>query len=67
MQPKPSIGRIVHYLSDPAGTPQAALVVNVISDDCIDLVTWNAGGTQSSRSGIVLGDKPGQWMWPPKV
>jgi hypothetical protein len=63
MQPKPTVGRIVHYLADD-GSVQAAMIVAVISDDCVNLAVWSAGGTQHCRTSVLLGDKPGQWTWP---
>lgn len=63
---KPTVGRVVHFLGSD-GMPQAAMVVQVWSDTCVNLVAWNSGGTQTFHSSVVLGTQPGEWMWPTRV
>lgn len=62
---KPSVGRIVHFNNN--GTKEAALIVFVHNDELVNLVTWNAGGTQTTRTSMRLGGEPGQWSWPERV
>ncbi len=63
---KPSIGRIVHYTNSD-GLAQAALVIHVWSDTCVNLVTWNQNGTSSTLTSVLSGAEPGQWKWPERV
>lgn len=86
----PSVGRIVHYLANNTAKPEAGLVVAVHDDNEDDknrmrvtLVTWNSGGTQSTRTRVeyreptivmpVDGKTPTDvvdgemWHWPPRV
>lgn len=68
----PSIGRIVHYKAygSPGGEhksePRAAIVTEVFSDQCVSLCVINPTGTHFNR-GVLYGDGPGQWSWPPYV
>jgi hypothetical protein len=59
---KPTIGRIVHIrISD---VLQPAIVVKVWNDTCLNVVSWNEGGTQTFHSSTIQGDSNGQWRWP---
>lgn len=62
---KPTLGRIVHYNN--AGTIEPGLIVAVHNDECVSLVTWNSGGTSSSRSSVAMGEGEGRWNWPARV
>lgn len=67
---KPSIGRIVHYLAANGENPpivQAALIIHVFSDTCVNLVTWNQNGTASTPTSVLLGDGASNWTWPARV
>ncbi len=61
----PSVGRIVHFNN--GGTMEASLVVGVNGAESVNLVSWNAGGTATTRTSIALGTEPGTWQWPAKV
>lgn len=68
MDPKPSIGRIVHF-----GTEcDAAIVVHVWSETCINLAVFDHNGVgQTSRTSVVKaeGETTGaySWHWPERV
>lgn len=66
MEPKPSVGRIVHYKTS-NGTNHAALIVQVHNDEVVNLVVWNEFGTQYSQTSCQRGDGPGRWDWPARV
>lgn len=69
---KPTVGRIVHYLS--YGTPggeyqseaRAAIITAVHPDETVDLCVLNPTGMFFNRN-VWQGNKPGQWQWPPRV
>lgn len=64
----PTLGRIVFFKASPEATAEPALIVTVLSDSCVSLVAWNAGGTQHFESSIVLDDTSGKsWSWPPRA
>ena len=70
MEQKPSVGRIVHYHSAQGSDPEAALVLAVHSDVSVNLQTWNANGTGSTRTSITFeGVAEGApfWRWPPRA
>ena len=62
---KPSIGRIVHYNSK-NGTC-AALVINVQSDELIDLQVFDRDGSTRHVTSVEQGETLGMWNWPPRV
>lgn len=68
---KPSIGRIVHFYAHGETSPQAAIVVAVWSDTCVNLVAFNGGGTSSTQSSVLEGEAAdttrSRWCWPPRV
>ncbi len=65
----PSIGRIVHFLVDNSGVleSRAGIIVAVHNDECINVVHWNAGGTASCATSVLVGTAAGCWCWPPRV
>lgn len=63
---KPSVGRIVHF-NKGDGTVEAGLIVHVHNETCVNLVVWNAGGTQRVESSRELGDQPNTWAWPART
>ena len=71
---KPSVGRIVHYVS--YGTPggeftsecRAAVVTNVIDDTDVGLCVLNPTGVFFHDSGHdEAGKAGGSWHWPERV
>ncbi len=70
---KPSIGRIVHFHASKDAPAEAAIVIAVHSDTCINVSKCNAAGTWSSQTSVLLADSGGEgytgsfWAWPPKV
>lgn len=61
---KPSIGRIVHYIT-PNG-PLAAVITSV-SDNEVTLHVWNPRSESFNVEAALEGDRPGCWCWPPKI
>lgn len=68
-QQKPSVGRIVHYIS--YGTPngefkpehRAAIITRVGDDDgTVDLCIMNPTGLFFNQ-GVKFGTREGQWHW----
>lgn len=74
MEQKPSIGRIVHYLSYgsvggkyPPATRAAIVATDPDpSDGAVDLVVFNPEGFFFNRK-VRFGSEPGTWHWPPRV
>lgn len=76
MEPKPSVGRIVHYRA--YGTPggeypsvcRAAVVTEVddpeAHDSAVGLAVLNPTGVFFNQH-VPHGDGPGQWHWPERV
>lgn len=74
MDQKPSVGRIVHYIS--YGTPngefkpehRAAIITAVHdeSDEQVDLCVLNPTGMYFNQ-GVNKGDREGQYHWPERV
>lgn len=71
--PKPSVGRIVHYVS--YGTPngefkpehRAAIITRVGDDDnTVDICVLNPVGLYFNQN-VNLGKREGQWHWPELV
>lgn len=70
-QPKPSIGRIVHFRKGSAAA-QAAIITRVHSDTCVDVAVFTSSDpavvTRTSaelvdpNEGAAVG-----WFWPPRV
>lgn len=73
MEPKnkPSIGRIVHFYANGSTTPEAAWVIAVWSDTCVNLDCCNSGGTHHSESSVTEGEPSdtsrSRWCWPPRA
>lgn len=69
---KPTVGRIVHYLSH--GSPngehvsevRAAIITKVQSDDMVCLAVLNPTG-MFFNMGCRKGNGPGMWNWPPRT
>jgi hypothetical protein len=73
---KPSIGRIVHYYpthGDSAaakiGTPIAAVIVNVWSDECVNLRLITDGDDMPFITSVCLDEDHTEmsWDWPPRT
>lgn len=64
---KPSIGRVVHFWENEK--ENAAMVVRVHSDTCVDLHVYKQAGGEEHATSIELGgkDKNRTWSWPEKV
>lgn len=70
MDPKPSVGRIVHYKA-PANDEYpprtlAALITMVNEDGTVALCCFGPFGF-GFRNNITQGDEQSQWNWPPRV
>jgi hypothetical protein len=69
---KPSVGRIVHYVSY-SGEPLAAIITKVHSLECVNLVVFTDGSpyspdeVSSLKLSVMIGLQPGQWHWPERV
>jgi len=69
---KPSIGRIVHYMSygTPNGEykpePRAAIITGIVDDQTVHLCVLNPTG-QFFNLSVKQGDQGGQWSWPQRV
>ncbi len=69
---KPSVGRIVHFHASKDAPAEAALVIVVHSDTCINVSKCNSGGTWGTATSLPLeGSIPEStgafWRWPPRV
>jgi desulfoferrodoxin (superoxide reductase-like protein) len=67
---KPTVGRIVHFYEAPGAEPEAAIVIKVWSDTCVNLIKCNEHGTWTSKSSSVLmtpGHVGSGWSWPARV
>ena len=53
---KPTVGRIVHYWSARAdlGQPNAAMIVYVHNDTCVNLAVFDANGNHSGATSVWL-------------
>lgn len=74
MEPKqkPSVGRIVHFFPSGSKEPEAAVVIAVWSETCVNLSACNANGTWRSFSSVSQGalddvEKGNRWDWPARV
>lgn len=70
MQQTPSVGRIVHFHPSVGAPPEAAIVIAVHSNQCVNLSTCNANGTWTSRTSVSFGvdaASPSYWAWPPRA
>jgi hypothetical protein len=69
---KPSIGRIVIYNHPGSAdgkyppTQSPAIIQNVAADGSVRLFVFGPKG-QHMDEGLVQGDGPCQWNWPPRV
>ena len=61
----PTVCRVVVYREGDQQHP--AIVTSVREDGRINLAVFSADGHCYGRSGILAGDGPGQWSWPPRV
>lgn len=70
---KPSIGRVVWFYDEKhldGEQPKAALVCHVWSDTCVNLAVFDANGSASNRTSVLLyqgeGERPSrmfaEWM-----
>jgi hypothetical protein len=69
MKPKPSVGRIVHYLihSEGAIEPRAAIITKVNDEgDSVHLQVFNYNHMYP-RLFVVEGTGAGEWSWPERV
>lgn len=76
MEPKPSVGRIVHYRSygSPGGEykseARAAVITQVVNDTTVHLFVMNPEGIFLNKNCLFDGSdtpKGGTWCWPPRV
>lgn len=67
--PQPTIGRIVHYYTDPAVAQRAAIIVAIYSDglDTVSLCVLNTKGIHVLEE-VPFSPEPqaGHWSWPPR-
>lgn len=73
MTPKPSVGRIVHYMTRGSAdrvyppVPFASIITQVHTDTCVDLVTFGPSGMRFETSvqfDVNHMNQPGTWHWP---
>jgi hypothetical protein len=68
--PKPTVGRIVHYFPAASNQPQAAIVTAAHTDTCVSLTTFPWGQPSVPRTSVnhTLQAPPGaeRWEWPPR-
>ncbi len=79
MDPKPSIGRTVHYRLIDTGQPVPAIVTKVseLDPEIVDLHVMFprhvipegdvVGAGCFGAQGVKKGETPGHWSWPPKL
>lgn len=65
MEPKPSVGRIVHFKDGEVTC--AAIITKVCSNECVNLAFFTEGGSCSPRTSVLFGAETSQWSWPPRV
>jgi hypothetical protein len=70
MEPKPTVGRIVHINQPGGAQPRAAIITFVYPGE--DLGRINAfvmaeNGSSWGESSLVPGTSPGNWSWPPRA
>jgi len=61
----PSVGRIVHYVSNQGAA--AALVIRVENETTVDLQVFRPDGEIRRVTYVEQGGGLGQWNWPPRV
>jgi hypothetical protein len=78
-EPKPSIGRIVHYHPFAEGEPGIpftgeappcpAIITKVFSEDCVNLTIFGVESVPLLRTSVLRGGPAaqGSWSWPPRV
>lgn len=70
MEQKPSVGRVVHYVSS-LGQHWAAIITHVWSDSCVNLAVFDSNGVASNATSVCYdGDAlpPAYtWHWPERV
>lgn len=71
MEQKPSVGRIVHFFEDVGSEPQAAIITEVFSDDCVNLTIFPSVQPpivdKTSISKKTEFQKSYCWDWPARV
>lgn len=58
---------MVDFRSSPDAAPEAAMIVCVHSDTCVNLAVWNSTGSQRSETSVQLKDDAttgSSWAWP---
>lgn len=69
MTPKPTVGRIVHYIARHDGSTWAAIVTRDNRDGTVDLTAFPPGGQPPMPLEYVMHTTtgvPGSWSWPPR-
>lgn len=74
-EPKPSVGRIVHYhfpdnAQSAANNGQAiapAIITAVWSDSCVNLKVLHDEQFNTWKTAVMKGTGPHNWNWPQKV
>lgn len=65
LNPKPSVGRVVHFRDEEGCL--AAIITNVrTDDDDVDLFVMSPSDYWN-ESDVTLGDTHGTWHWPERV
>jgi hypothetical protein len=67
---QPSIGRIVHFISEQDGGHQAAIVTRVWSDTCVNVTVFGDDAVQYFSSvNLDTTETPARrsWHWPEQV
>lgn len=63
---KPSIGRIVFFVSN-LGVTHPAIVIAVHSDTCVSLEVFGLPAGERVVTSVTHGPKLGQWSWPTRA
>lgn len=67
----PTVGRILHYFSNPGALPKAAIVVHVWSETMVNLTVFDQDGQPMPKTGVqLLSSAPvaGPFCaWPPRA
>ena len=66
MDPKPSLGRVVH-LNAGNGIFHTATIAKVWSDECVNLGCLDENGTPYNKTSVLRGGDVGNWNWPTRV
>lgn len=65
--PKPSIGRIVHFIAEVDQTHLAAIVTAVNDDGTVNLTVFGGNGGYGFSFNVSEGEEAGTWHWPERV